>query len=60
MCYTLWLEGSDPAAEAYEAYANVQPALALHDGTTYVSTQPGAIQLLNTQRVTPASFASIV
>ncbi len=60
VCYTLWLEGSSPNAETYEAYANFQPHNMLHDGTAYRATQPAAVQLMNTGSVGPGSFKSVV
>lgn len=60
VCYTLWLEGSDPSAETYEAYANIRPNNVLHDGTTYHATQPAAVHLLHTGSVSPASFESVI
>jgi hypothetical protein len=60
VCYTLWLEGSDPKGDTYEAYANFQPHHMLHDGTTYRSERPAAIHLLGTGTVTNASFESII
>lgn len=59
-CYTLWLEGSGPGEDTYEAYANLQPRRVLHDGTTYLATEPAAIQMIDTCYVTDASFDSIV
>lgn len=60
VCYTVWLEGSGPNDEAYEAYANFQPHNMLHDGTTYRATQPAAIQLVHTGTVSSDSFESVI
>ncbi len=60
VCYTLWLEGSSPDAETYEAYANFKPRDMLHDGTAYRATQPAAVHLLETASVISASFESVI
>jgi hypothetical protein len=60
VCYTLWLEGSNPDAETYEAYANFRPHDMLHDGTAYRATQPAAVQLLNTGSIGSVSFESVI
>lgn len=60
VCYTIWLEGSGPTDETYEAYANLRPRTLLHDGTTYLSDQPGALQMIDTQLILPKSFDSLV
>jgi hypothetical protein len=60
VCYTLWLEGSRPDAETYEAYVNFQPRTMLHDGTSHRATQPAAVQLLNTGSIGSVSFESVI
>jgi hypothetical protein len=60
VAYTLWLQGSSPDGVFYEAYANLQPHTVLHDGTTWRATRPAAIHMIDTHRIGPESFPSIV